>query len=71
VTLLTDNYEEDQYCYEIVVFTGHRRHAGTRSQVRFIVAGDADETGVRIFSNAHRRIFQRGGIDAFVMTVPK
>ncbi|UJR16137.1 hypothetical protein I4U23_003048 [Adineta vaga] len=71
VTALTDNYKEDQYCYQILVFTGHRKDSGTKSKVHFIIAGNEDETTVRTFTDPHRQIFQRGGIDAFVMTVPK
>ena len=71
VTALPDNYKEDRYCYQIVVFTGHRKHAGTKSKVQFTVAGDEDEAKVRMFSDPKRKIFQRNGVDAFVMTVPK
>jgi polycystin 1L2 len=71
VTALPDNYREDQYCYQIIVFTGYRKDAGTKSNVQFIVAGDLDQTKVRTFSDSKRKIFERGGIDAFIMTVPK
>ena len=40
-------------------------------KVHFIVAGDDDETRVRTFADPHRKILQRGGIDAFAMSVPK
>ena len=71
VMVLDDNYAEDQYHYEIIVVTGHRRHAGTNSNVQFILSGDNDDTKVRRFSNSKRKIFQRAGIDAFLMSVPK
>ena len=71
VISLSDNCQEDQYCYQILVFTGHRIDAGTKSKVHFIICGDKDETQVRIFSDSKRKIFERGGIDAFIMTVPK
>ncbi|UJR16214.1 hypothetical protein I4U23_003124 [Adineta vaga] len=71
VTPLPDNQQSDDYFYQILVFTGHRKHSGTSSKVHFIVAGDDDETQVRTFADPHRKILQRGGIDAFVMTVPK
>ena len=32
VTSLCDNYGEDAYCYELIVFTGHRKDAGTKSE---------------------------------------
>jgi hypothetical protein len=39
VTPLPDNYIMDQYFYQILVFTGHRRDAGTKSKVREIRKG--------------------------------
>ncbi|CAF1309622.1 unnamed protein product [Rotaria magnacalcarata] len=71
VTPLPDNHKFDQYFYQILVFTGHRRNAGTKSRVHFIVAGEDDETQIRTFADPQRRILQRGGIDAFIMAVPK
>lgn len=71
MTVLPDNYDEDRYAYQIIVFTGHRRGAGTKSNVHFIVAGEQDETSVRTLADPNRPILQRGGIDSFVMTVPK
>ncbi|CAF1416666.1 unnamed protein product [Rotaria sordida] len=71
VTPLLDNYKLDQYFYQILVFTGQRINAGTESKVQFILSGDNDETHVRTFTGPHRKIFQRSGIDAFIITVPK
>ncbi|CAF4233203.1 unnamed protein product, partial [Adineta steineri] len=64
VTILPDNYKKDQYAYEILVFTGHRKDAGTKSKVQFIVTGEHNQTKVRTFSDPKRKIFQRDGIDA-------
>ena len=36
-----------------------------------MVAGDDDETRVRTLADPHRPILSRGGIDAFIMAVPK
>ncbi|CAF1148738.1 unnamed protein product [Adineta steineri] len=71
VTLLSDNYSSDQYFYQILVFTGHRTNAGTNSKVHFILAGEEDQTAVRTFSDPHRKILQRGEIDAFIIAVLK
>ncbi|CAF1035223.1 unnamed protein product [Adineta ricciae] len=71
VTPLPDNQPSDQFFYQILIFTGHRTYSGTNSKVHFILAGDDDETQVRTLADPHRKILQRGGIDAFVMTVPK
>ena len=40
-------------------------------QVHLLIAGEQDETHVRALTDPHRKILQRGGIDAFVMAVPK
>jgi len=61
----------DQYYYEIIVFTGQRKDSGTKSNVHFVLSGNKDQTHVRTFSDSYRKIFQRGGIDAFIMAVPK
>lgn len=37
VTPLPDNQGVDQYFYQIIVFTGHRKDADTESKVRFII----------------------------------
>jgi hypothetical protein len=71
VTPLPDNHQADKYYYQILVFTGQRKDAGTKSKVHFILSGDKDDTPVRTFADPHRQIFQRGGIDAFIMAVPK
>jgi hypothetical protein len=71
VTLLPDNHQSDRYFYQILVFTGQRNDAGTKSNVHFIVSGDDDTTPIRTFSAPHRVIFQRGGVDSFIMAVPK
>jgi hypothetical protein len=45
VTYLSDNYLEDEYCYEIFVLTGHRKDAGAKSKVQFVICGDDDGEG--------------------------
>ncbi|UJR12876.1 hypothetical protein I4U23_017050 [Adineta vaga] len=71
VTPLIDNQKSDGYFYQIIVFTGQRKDAGTESKVHFVLSGEKDQTNIRTFSNSNRKIFERGGIDAFVMSVPK
>ena len=68
---LIDNKKCEKYFYQIIVFTGHREDSGTKSNVYFILSGDKNKTDIRTFSNSYRKIFQRGGIDAFFMAVPK
>ncbi|UJR11342.1 hypothetical protein I4U23_015523 [Adineta vaga] len=71
VTVLPDNHKEDQYFYQIIVFTGQRTNAGTNSNVHFVIHGNDNDTRIRTFTDSHRRILQRGGVDAFLMSVPK
>ncbi|CAF3781572.1 unnamed protein product [Rotaria sp. Silwood1] len=71
VTPLSDNHQFDQYFYRIIVFTGHRKNARTKSTVYFILSGNDNETQIRTLADPHRTILQRGGIDAFIMAVPK
>ncbi|CAF1362531.1 unnamed protein product [Adineta ricciae] len=71
VTPLPDNHSSDKYFYQIIVFTGQRKNSGTKSKVQFVLSGDHDESLIRTFADSHRQIFQRGGIDAFIMAVPK
>jgi hypothetical protein len=68
---LLDNHPSDQYFYQIIVFTGLRKDAGTKSKVHFILSGEKDTTQVRTFACPNRPILQRAGIDAFIMAVPK
>ncbi|CAF1360361.1 unnamed protein product, partial [Adineta steineri] len=71
VTPLADNNKSDQYLYQILVFTGQRTNAGTDSKVYFVLSGGDDQTQIRLFSDPHRKILQRGGIDSFIIAVPK
>ena len=41
------------------------------SKVHFVISGDDEETGARTFEDPRRKILQRGGIDSFIMAVPK
>ncbi|KAL3211152.1 hypothetical protein MRX96_000836 [Rhipicephalus microplus] len=68
---LQDNDPKDKYIYEIVVFTGDKKGAATDSNVFFILSGDDDETEVRTFGEQKRKIFRKGAVDTFVMTVPR
>ena len=67
--MLIDNKIEDNYYYEIIVFTGNRKEAATDSIVRFILSGDICDTDIRLFNHPDRKIFRRSGIDSFIMTV--
>ncbi|CAF1690732.1 unnamed protein product, partial [Adineta ricciae] len=71
VTILPDNNKNDDYFYQMIVFTGQRRDAGTKSNVHFVIHGDENDTHIRTLADPHRRVLQRGGVDAFLMSVPK
>ncbi|CAF1390512.1 unnamed protein product, partial [Adineta ricciae] len=71
VTPMIDNHKQDQYFYQILIFTGQRSNAGTKSKVYFVLSGDEDQTDIRALADPQRKVLQRGGIDAFVMAVPK
>jgi hypothetical protein len=40
-------------------------------QVYFILTGDREETDIRQFPHGPRQYFRRGGIDSFLMAVPR
>ena len=71
ITLLGDNQRDDQYFYQIIIFTGQRTNSGTESKVYLILSGDQDQTPVRRLHDPNRKVFQRGGIDSFILAVPK
>ncbi|CAF3412739.1 unnamed protein product, partial [Rotaria socialis] len=67
---LLDNKKCDRYFYQIIVFTGMRNDAGTKSKIHFVLSGDNDETGIRLL-DAERPIVERGDIDSLLMAVPR
>jgi len=69
VTLLSDNLSNDQYYYEVIVFTGTRSQAATDSNVKIIISGENSETDAILLKDEKRRVFRRGGIDSFVFPV--
>ncbi|CAF1134495.1 unnamed protein product [Adineta ricciae] len=71
IPVLLDNNNSNQYAYKITVQTGFRTGADTKSKVHFVLGGDNHTTNIRTFTNPYRQIFQRGGIDRFIITTPK
>ncbi|UJR25593.1 hypothetical protein I4U23_006937 [Adineta vaga] len=67
---LLDNNPRNTYLYQLVVFTGMRANAGTKSKVYFILSGDDDDTNIRTLTG-DRRILDRGQTDSFIMAVPR
>lgn len=66
--LAPDNKFSDTYFYEISVYTGHRKGAGTDSKVKFLLSGFFGDTGIRCLNDTNRKPFRRGGIDSFIMS---
>ncbi|ESN95043.1 hypothetical protein HELRODRAFT_124863, partial [Helobdella robusta] len=71
VTPLPDNDPNDKYLYEIIVSTGLRKNAGTKSKVHVIFSGDFEETDPRTLEDDKRAVLMRGGVDSFLMAVPR
>lgn len=73
IHILKDNLKRDTYLYEITVFTGSRRNAGTDSNVSFILNGDLADSNKRQFSTHLPKIklFRRSAIDTFIMAVKR
>ncbi|XP_065653607.1 location of vulva defective 1-like [Hydra vulgaris] len=67
---LADNRVEDTYLYQIIVNTGTRKNAGTKSNIFFTVVGETNDSGVRHLKNPERECFQRSSCDGFIMTTP-
>ncbi|XP_065681237.1 uncharacterized protein LOC105847748 isoform X2 [Hydra vulgaris] len=67
---LLDNQDGDTYLYQIIVNTGSRRDAGTKSNIFFTVAGDLNDSGIRRLKDSERDCFQRSSCDVFIMTTP-
>ncbi|XP_076348157.1 polycystin-1-like protein 2 [Tachypleus tridentatus] len=70
VTPLDDNLASETYYYEITVYTGTRRGAGTKSNISFVLSGDVDDTGVRKLADGVRQGHESGSIIRYVLSVP-
>ncbi|XP_060067155.1 uncharacterized protein LOC132547415 [Ylistrum balloti] len=69
VAPLSDNVVSDPYFYQISVFTGMRRGAGTKSKISFVLAGDSEDTGVRILADEKNiKNCSRGSVNNYVMS---
>ncbi|CAH1796902.1 unnamed protein product [Owenia fusiformis] len=71
LTPLADNNPSHNYYYEMYVFTGLRKNAGTKSRVQFFLSGENDETEVRTLSDDKRPILRRGGTDGFLLSTER
>ena len=56
VTGLSDNLPGHKYHFKMSVYTGLRKDAGTKSNICFTLAGDYEETPVRVLSDATGKV---------------
>nr|XP_023493143.1 polycystic kidney disease protein 1-like 2 [Equus caballus] len=68
VTVLEDNDPFAQYHYLVTVYTGHRRGAATSSQVTVTLYGLEGESEPHHLSDPDIPVFERGGVDAFLLS---
>ena len=72
ITILGDlDNKENKYIYEILVYTGARLNAGTTSNVSCVLASQYNESKIIEFRDSQRKLFNRAGIDSFILLVDK
>ncbi len=73
IHLLKDNNRDDLYFYEIIFHTAARRNANTDSKVFVNISGMLDETCNRQMSSSKpkMKVFQRGSVNTFILSVKK
>ena len=70
--LLIDNKPENDYCYEIITFTGNRFESACDSIVRFYISGNSGDSGTRVLNDPEKnKTLRRGAVDSFIMSVEK
>ncbi|MCI4383146.1 hypothetical protein PGIGA_G00023010 [Pangasianodon gigas] len=70
VTVLEDNDPLAEYRYLLTISTGHRRGASTSSQVTATLLGSEGESEPHHLTAPDKPVFERGGIDMFLLTTP-
>lgn len=55
---MIDHDADDSYFYKITVFTGLRRHAGTTSNIFFVLSGSQDDSRTRSLHGGVRKVGQ-------------
>ncbi|XP_046579125.1 polycystic kidney disease protein 1-like 2 [Haliotis rubra] len=71
VVPLRDNLLSDVYHYQVTVFTGMRRNAGTKSQVYLVLGGEQGDTEIRSLEDKNKRKPDRGSVNSYVLSVPQ
>ncbi|XP_067671787.1 polycystin-1-like protein 2 [Haliotis asinina] len=71
VVPLRDNLLSDVYHYQVTVFTGMRRNAGTKSRVYLVLGGEQGDTEIRSLEDEKKRTPDRGSVNSYVLSVPQ
>ncbi|VDO00120.1 unnamed protein product, partial [Rodentolepis nana] len=71
ITPLAENNPADEYLYEILVCTGMRKSAGTKSTVCMQLNGTKDGTLPCTLRDPHRQVLSRGNVDRFLLATRK
>lgn len=66
-TPLEDNLPTDSYHYQISVYTGMKKGAGTKSNISFIISGEERDTGVRRIFDGKRKARYKYDIHLYVI----
>ena len=65
---MPDNDPADKFGYEITIWTGYRAKSGTTSKVALVMSGDDGDSEPRTLFVRETPVFQRGGINSFLLT---
>ncbi|KAM7014972.1 polycystin-1-like protein 2 [Tautogolabrus adspersus] len=68
ITVLEDNDPLAEYRYLLNLSTGHRHGASTSSQVTITLQGTEGESEPHHLTDPEKPVFERGGVDMFLMT---
>ncbi len=69
VSFLNGNRAEN--LYEVIVFTGNRRNAGTESKVSMLINGELEQSHVIQLQDSKRRVLQRASVDTFIVSTER
>ncbi|XP_022092642.1 uncharacterized protein LOC110980349 [Acanthaster planci] len=67
---LPDNDPHDRFLYEVTVYTGLKRNAGTTANVTLLMSGELGDSVPRVLHDPKRKVFQAGGVDSFLLATP-
>uniref|UniRef100_A0A8C8RV32 Polycystin 1 like 3, transient receptor potential channel interacting n=1 Tax=Pelusios castaneus TaxID=367368 RepID=A0A8C8RV32_9SAUR len=68
VTVLADSDPRAHVRYVVQVFTGYRRGAATTAKVVLTLYGSEGRSEPHCLQDAHKPVFERGGLDVFLVT---